>query len=673
MSTSAAPCDRELAGTAQTAFESSEYDKAVSTLETLGKERATDAKVAHNLAVARYYAGKLPAGTEAFFKAAQAAKRQMQGQDQETDAGAEDFDDEAECAVISYNLAVVMYQRRHFNDALQMLERVFKIIEAVEENVAQTVCLLLLDLYIAKQMLEKAGFVIVYLEKILANGLKAKDEAKGDSGGGDGGDGDGSKSPDRELLKFYLHQYKARVHIMSRSMKASKREIKSALNLSNQNVTALFLKSNFEYVRHNYRKSVKLLNSCPKSSPHVSGQSLAVLYYNNLGCVHFQMGKFTLAGFYFNKAIDANEREAGRLPQIKGFEHTLLGTAVSDRLHELLYNQGLVMLHLKKARRAHTCFKQGLLFTSHRPFVWLRLAECCILEHWLQRSNGGGEGDEEYAVARAVGTAQNRKLVIKRSFNLTTMAGPLSLGLAVSYLNNALQLLARDTAPPPAAPATTKKGGGVASSKAASGAGAGGSAAGSPVPPSSGLAGNSMEAALMRCHIRSNLAYCYLGLGDMREVLRQGQSLLDDVACPGTLRFLAHVYMAEANIRKGSFSDAVQHLSPDNIGDLSDRTAEGSAADDGGGEAEAATTEQHPPAFTVESAKTTLLLNLAAAYCLKDDCDQAATVLGQLREPPRASHQAKQAVLLSVYVELRRGRHEAALEIVKRNQRPQVA
>jgi hypothetical protein len=40
-----APCDRELAGTAQTAVEGGEYDKAVSTLEALGAERAADAKV----------------------------------------------------------------------------------------------------------------------------------------------------------------------------------------------------------------------------------------------------------------------------------------------------------------------------------------------------------------------------------------------------------------------------------------------------------------------------------------------------------------------------------------------------------------------------------------------------------------------------------------------------
>jgi hypothetical protein len=69
-------------------------------------------QVAHNLAVARYYAGKLSNGTESFFKAAQAAKRQMQGKDQDTEAAPEDFDDEAECAVISYNLAVVVSKPR---------------------------------------------------------------------------------------------------------------------------------------------------------------------------------------------------------------------------------------------------------------------------------------------------------------------------------------------------------------------------------------------------------------------------------------------------------------------------------------------------------------------------------------------------------------------------------
>ena len=55
----------------------------------------------------------------------------MEGKDGESDTSNDDFDDEAECAVISYNMAVVHYQRRQFESALTILERVFKIVEAV--------------------------------------------------------------------------------------------------------------------------------------------------------------------------------------------------------------------------------------------------------------------------------------------------------------------------------------------------------------------------------------------------------------------------------------------------------------------------------------------------------------------------------------------------------------
>ena len=167
-------------------------------------------------------------------------------------------------------------------------------------------------------------------------------------------------------------RYRARLHVMTRAMKACKREIKSALNLASQSATALFLKSNYEFTRRNYRKAIKLLNSCPKGEPHINGQSLAVMYYNNLAAIHFQvwsptylhtilalsahaydvqlhphththcthththththmyacahvhvyslerectqMGKHSLASMYYSKAIQANEAEAGRAP-----------------------------------------------------------------------------------------------------------------------------------------------------------------------------------------------------------------------------------------------------------------------------------------------------------------------------------------------------------------------
>lgn len=54
--------------------------------------------------------------------------------------------------------------------------------------------------------------------------------------------------------------------------------------------------------------------------------------------------------------------------------------------------------------------------------------------------------------------------------------------------------------------------------------------------------------------------------------------------------------------------------------------------------------------------------------------EQATVVLGNVKGLSAGTPQAMQAALLSIYVELRRGNHVQALEIVKRHQRPgQVA
>ena len=53
-----------------------------------------------------------------------------------------------------------------------------------------------------------------------------------------------------------------------------------------QRPPGLFLKGNFEFTRQNYRKAIKLLSSCPALQ---TDPQLPVLYYNNLGLVHFQV------------------------------------------------------------------------------------------------------------------------------------------------------------------------------------------------------------------------------------------------------------------------------------------------------------------------------------------------------------------------------------------------
>ena len=78
-----------------------------------------------------------------------------------------------------------------------------------------------------------------------------------------------------------------------------------------QNISAIFMKGNLEYLKGNHRKAVHFLNSAAPLLPTVSlqerGESLPVMYYNNMACIHFRMGKPNLATFYLHKASQENE------------------------------------------------------------------------------------------------------------------------------------------------------------------------------------------------------------------------------------------------------------------------------------------------------------------------------------------------------------------------------
>ena len=88
--------------------------------------------------------------------------------------------------------------------------------------------------------------------------------------------------------------------------------------VSFQNPDALFLKSNYEYIRENYPKAIKLLNSAPLQTIVSSrGQSLATLFYNNLSCIHFKMKKYNLGIFYARKALEENIQAMKSLPPIE--------------------------------------------------------------------------------------------------------------------------------------------------------------------------------------------------------------------------------------------------------------------------------------------------------------------------------------------------------------------
>ena len=167
------------------------------------------------------------------------------------------------------------------------------------------------------------------------------------------------------------------------------------------------MKANVEYLCHNYLKALKVLSSAP-TSPIVTnaGECLSAFYFNNVGCLHFHLGKFHLAAHYLKKAIEENDAALNGFPPLdRGkyyypakqllifFQISIpphLATPLSGRplavlgmncRHILLYNLGLQQLYGGHPSAAFDSFLEVVQVYHANPRLWLRLAESCLAAH----------------------------------------------------------------------------------------------------------------------------------------------------------------------------------------------------------------------------------------------------------------------------------------------------
>ncbi len=94
-----------------------------------------------------------------------------------------------------------------------------------------------------------------------------------------------------------------------------------------QTACCQFLKANVEYLRANHKKALKVLSSAPKT-PIVTdaGECLNSLMFNNMGCIHYEMGKYHLASHYFRKAVDENDAALNGYPPLDRGGYNILST-----------------------------------------------------------------------------------------------------------------------------------------------------------------------------------------------------------------------------------------------------------------------------------------------------------------------------------------------------------
>ncbi|XP_037129806.1 CCR4-NOT transcription complex subunit 10 isoform X2 [Syngnathus acus] len=676
--------EKQMAASAYDLFLAKKYDESLRNLEALQELNKEDYKIALNKAIVEFYkSGQTTTGN---------LKQSLMAMKTQVHTATEDVDglDDVENSFLYYNQAIIHYHMRQYSEAISIGEKLYQFLEPFEKF-AQAVCFLLVDLYLLTFQPEKALHLLAVLDKLSVQGSNKNGKGENNK---DGGNQKAEFSAMIEAAKSKMHQYKVRAYIQMKSSKACKREIKSVMNTSGNSAPSLFLKSNFEYLRGNYRKAVKLLNSsniAEHPGPIKTGECVRCMFWNNLGCIHFAMGKHNLGIFYFKKALQENDHTCAQLGdggngQAKKFAGIPMCALLANKRYELLYNCGIQLLHIGRPLAAFECLIEAVQVYHSNPRLWLRLAECCI------SANKGGSEQESKGlpckkgiVQSIVGQGYHRKIVLASQSMQNTIysegqsaAIPVaSMEFAAICLRNSLLLLPehqqQDVKMENSSKNSSQSGStesGSENSDACSGKGQEADRLLSAAP-SSPL--RKQEVENLRCSILACSAYVALALGDNLMALNHAEKLLHQTKVSGSLKFLGHLYAAEALISLDRISDAIAHLNPENVIDVSIgvlTSEQDPAGSDKGDEPVESSGKLTPLCYpsNVTSARAMMLFNLGSAYCLRSEYDKARKCLQQAASMVNTKEIPPEAILLGVYLELQNGNTQLALQIIKRNQ-----
>uniref|UniRef100_A0AAY5KS10 CCR4-NOT transcription complex subunit 10 n=1 Tax=Esox lucius TaxID=8010 RepID=A0AAY5KS10_ESOLU len=597
--------EKEMAANAFEAFTAGKYDESLKHLGNLQELNKEDYKIALNKAIAEFYkSGQTTTGT---------LKQTLIAIKNQVHTSMEDIDglDDVENSLLYYNQAIIHYHMRQYSEAIAIGEKLYQFLEPFEEKFAQVVCFLLVDLYLLTYQPEKALHLLAVLEKLAVQGNNKNGKGEGaNSSNKDGGNQKAEFIAMIEAAKSKMHQYKVRAYIQMKSSKACKREIKSVMNTAGNSAPSLFLKSNFEYLRGNYRKAVKLLNSsniAEHPGAIKTGECVRCMFWNNLGCIHFAMGKHNLGIFYFKKALQENDHTCAQLGDAKKFSGIPMCALLANKRYELLYNCGIQLLHIGRPLAAFECLMEAVQVYHSNPRLWLRLAECCIAANKgsLEQENKGLPS-RKGIVQAIVGQGYHRKIILaSQSTQNTVYSDGQSAAIPVASMEFAAICLRNGLVLIPEHPNQETK-----------------AENGSKTPSQSGSTESGSE-------------------------------------------------NSDALISLDRISKAIGHLNPENVTDVSLGVL---SSDQDQGDAccycVSIAGKQTPLCYpsTVSSARAMMLFNLGSAYCLRSEYEKARKCLHQAASMVNTKEIPPEAILLAVYLELQNGNTQLALQIIKRNQ-----
>ncbi|XP_022179168.1 CCR4-NOT transcription complex subunit 10-like [Myzus persicae] len=623
--------ERNLAQQALAEYEQKNYKSCLEHLQRIEHMRPNDPKVKLNKAIVEFYDNGL-CTADKFHKSLVDVCNQV-----ELNLEPLDSLKDVENCIYYYNYAVFLYHLKHFTKALAMIDKVYALIESLEESLAHKVCLLIVQLHIDTNKPAEALKLIAYIESqfVSTDYVTNTLTSSADQGGyiHIKTKKKGNLDAATDAFRVSLVQYRVRSLMELNSFDECCQQLNTIKE--QQDSTTMFLRGKLEYLRGNHEEALAILKEIPVENDFIeTGESYSVLMNNNLSCLYHYAKKPTLSFTSIYKAIVQHQKNVMDVTKPNQAEGSLSGQPLhiigASIKTELMFNLGINLLHARKPEEAFDCLIEAVQTYYMNPRLWLRLVECCIMTH--KKSNDRDFDSENPFVEDVVGSGEHRKIILKSQLFADTKYSSEAVSASIPMpslvfgslcVRNAVLLLKGDTID--CSPSHTPI----------------------KIPD---------KDYLFAC-IQSAGAYIALCLGDPVVALKYSQELLlKSDKINKVHKFLGHLYAAEALILLDKPNEAIDMLKDSN------------ALDDIEPEIhEQLRIEQWKP-DKKKSAKAVLYYNLAVALTLRGDFDKAGELIKQIWLSKIVNVSVPvHVVILALYIHLRLGQKDIAITLIKRN------
>ncbi|CAH9136126.1 unnamed protein product [Cuscuta epithymum] len=468
-----------------------------------------------------------------------------------------------------------------------------------------------------------------------------------------------------------LMLFNVRFNLLTRNLKTAMTCAKNGM--VKENSLALYLKSQVEYALGKYPRAIRQLDDSRKRREEAG---ITCMYYNNLGCIHYRLGKHHTSGALFNMALKSCSSLWKEKPK-------KLSSISQDKTAFISYNIGMHFLTCGKPVLAAWYFYKSRSVFYKKPLLWLRLAECCLvaLEQGLLKSSSTSCSEKSGIEVHVVGKGKWRHLVIGNDNSiggeeLEVGGGQpnLSMTFARECLSMALYFLRCSELPKNEEnePRETKKISSVVNSEPKEKKGSGGGQNASQVQSSSMSEYENIcreENQMIEQALLADLSYVELELENSLKALSTAKNLLKQSVSSKIYTFLGNVYAAEALCLLSRPKEAAEHLyvylsgdngvqHPFDQDDVEAWRVEKSVDSKDPSTSGSVTEFKSSVFLNPEEARGVLFANLATMSAMQRDLERAREyVMAALAIMP---HNSK-VNLIAIYVDLLGGKTEEAL------------